>query len=281
MTDDSLASDEGGEHIDPAPTFSAGEYPETPDAHEGQGEHDGASQDEEGFRDYGSAPDEDEDDASADERRHPFDALEDGYESVDERDVFGEWFDEEEERPYETAMPEHRDEPEWDQEELYDASAVAQRDSFPNSSEDSVPRFPLPTTPPSLAPAAPDVSDRYKDLVTGVLGLQVSANAETVTWTSGQVTVLPYLQHGSTHCTKNLLQKDRDYVADLTRAPVALPSSDLVAFLSGDTEEQDLLQATRTALSTNRTVVIRGCVDTKGFELMEEELWKKYSIFVD
>lgn len=57
------------------------------------------------------------------------------------------------------------------------------------------------------------------------------------------MTVLLYLQHGSTHHTKNLLQKDKDYVVDLAQAPVALPPSNLVTFLSRDTEEQDLLQA--------------------------------------
>ena len=137
-------------------------------------------------------------------------------------------------------MPKHHNKSEGDQEELYDASAIMQRESFTNSRKDSVLHFLCSTSPPPLAPAAPDVSDHYKDLVTGVLGLQVSANAETVTWTSGQVTILRYLQHGSMHCTKNLLQKDRDYVIDLVGAPVALPSSDLFAFLSGDTEEQDL-----------------------------------------
>lgn len=186
MTNDSLASDKEEQNIDPAPMFSAGGYSKTPGAHEGQGEHDGPSQDEvgyhsEGFRDYHSAPNEDEDNASADEQHHPFDILEDGYKSVDERDVFGEWFNEEEEQPYKTTMPKHHNEPECDQEELYDVSTVAQCDSFPNSSEDSIPRFLHLTMPPPPAPAAPNVSDRYKNLVTGVLGLQVSVNTETVT----------------------------------------------------------------------------------------------------
>ena len=87
-------------------------------------------------------------------------------------------------------MPKHHNKSEGDQEKLYDASAIMQRESFTNSSKDSVLHFLCLTSPPPLASAAPDVSDHYKDLATGVLGLQVSANAETVTWTSGQVTIL-------------------------------------------------------------------------------------------
>ena len=254
---------------------------------------DGASQEEEGYGSEGyldhldpSGFDFDAEDATPDERCHQshnvvdgsegvegIDGSDDGYESVDERDVFGEWFDDEkEDPPYGLPTHEHPNEPARDEEDVQGASALPQGHIPPGSSS---------TRPPPLAPAPPGASDRYKDLVTGVLGVQVSANADTVSWTSGQRTVLPYLENASGGRTSNALQVDRDYVADLARAPEALPSSDLVVFLSRDMEEQGLLQAAQEALSRNKTVVIRGYVDTKGFQLTEEELWKRFSIFVD
>jgi hypothetical protein len=228
---------------------------------------------EEGFQGYPYPGSVDEDDAGADKSPYQSDGPDDAYESVDEMDIFGEWFNEDnEDRPYKTPMLEDLDSPKWDEEDIQDVSAVGQSCTSP---------FPHSTLPLPPAPATPTFRERYKDLVTGVLGVQVSANAEMVSWTSGQRTVLPYLENGSRARTKNVLQQDRDYVADLARAPEALPFSDLVVFLSKDTEEEALLQAAREALSRNKTVVVRGYVDTKGFELTEEELWKRYSIFVD
>lgn len=180
--------------------------------------------------------------------------------SVDEMDVFGDWMDEQ---------------------EADKACETPPTFSIP----DSVDAF--SSTPPRLNPpplptsSTSNVPDRYKDLVTGVLGVQVSHKADTVSWTSGQTTVLPYLEGDGTGRSTNALQRDRDFVADLAHAPEALPSSDLVVFLPKDMAEEELLQAVREALSRNKTVVIRGYIDTKDFELTEEQLQKKYSIFVD
>ena len=95
------------------------------------------------------------------------------------------------------------------------------------------------------------------------------------------MTILPYLEgDGAGHST-NALQKDRDFVADLAHAPEALPLSDLVIFLPKDMAEEELLQVVQKALSRNKTIIIHGYIDTKDFELTEEQLQKKYSIFID
>jgi len=38
-------------------------------------------------------------------------------------------------------------------------------------------------------------------------------------------------------------------------------------------EKKDLFQAVQDGLSRNKITVIQGCIDTKGFNLIKEELW--------
>jgi hypothetical protein len=162
-------------------------------------------------------------------------------------------------------MLEDHDSTKWNEKDIQDVFAVSQSYTSP-CLHSTLSLFP--------APATHTIPNSYKDLVTGVLGIQVSANIETVLWMSGQRTILPYLENGSRTCMKDILQQDRDYMADLAWALEALPSSSLIVFLYRNTEE-------KLFSSEKQDHYCPRYINTKGFKLTEEWLWKRYSIFVD
>jgi hypothetical protein len=111
------------------------------------------------------------------------------------------------------------------------------------------------------------------DLVTGILGVQVDSRASTIRWTSGQETILPFFPKlNRKRQPKNLLQKDSEYVSDMAKWPHCTLSSPLVVILDKNTNRSDLYKAARNALSCNKTVVVKGYVDTHGFEFTLKDL---------
>ncbi|KAG6369037.1 hypothetical protein JVT61DRAFT_15614 [Boletus reticuloceps] len=168
-----------------------------------------------------------------------------------------------------------------------DPSPPPREPSFP------LPRGPSPPPPrdPSLRDSSPLTSSSVDDvhaprdppkdpldLVTGVHGVQVSSNALTVTWTSGQRTVLPYLEGRDKRRKRiNLLQPEAEYVKDMTALPECRVSSDFVQFLDGNLPKSALLKAAREALSLNKAVVIRGFLDVTGFELSMDGLMDEFN----
>ena len=116
------------------------------------------------------------------------------------------------------------------------------------------------------------------DFVTGVLGIQVDARAETVVWTSGQRTVLPYLPRKTPRrkLVKNALEIDAKYARHLAGLPECKPGSELVEFL--DKNARGLLRPALEALSRNKSVVVRGYIDTHGFNFTLEDLEDELSI---
>ncbi|KAG6374579.1 hypothetical protein JVT61DRAFT_3933 [Boletus reticuloceps] len=107
---------------------------------------------------------------------------------------------------------------------------------------------------------------------------QVSSNALTVTWTSGQRTVLPYLEGRDKRRKRiNLLQPEAEYVKDMTALPECRVSSDFVQLLDGNLPKSALLKAAREVLSLNKAVVIRGLLDVTGFELSMDGLMDEFN----
>ena len=121
-------------------------------------------------------------------------------------------------------------------------------------------------------------SRRPTDFVTGVLGVQVDARAETVEWTSGQRTIVLYLPRKTPRRKqlKNALEVDAKYTRQLATLPECKPGSELVEFL--DKDARDLVKAAREALSRNKSVVVRDYVDTHGFDFTLEDLEEELSI---
>lgn len=112
-----------------------------------------------------------------------------------------------------------------------------------------------------------------------MLGVQVDARAATVSWTSGQKTVVPFLPHvDRRRRISNLLFKDAKYVMELAQLPESGPSSPLVAHLDKDMGRTGLFQAAREALSYNKAVVVRDFVDNHGFCFTLEGLEEEFSI---
>lgn len=147
--------------------------------------------------------------------------------------------------------------------------------------------FRLSLSPPSpLTPIPQQISlpresspSPHPDLVTAILGVQVDAVSETVRWTSGQVTVLPYLEDDDE--VKNILHADQAYVEQLAKLPECTPSSQLVVFLENTMAKSDLLKAAREALSNNKTVVVRRFMDVSGLEFTVESLDESFMTFPD
>ena len=142
------------------------------------------------------------------------------------------------------------------------------------------PRNPLP--PPSLPvnnePAPEEPPNDPLDLITGIKGVQISKDAPTVTWSSGQKTVLPFLEGRDKRRRKfNLLQQEARYVKDMAGLPECNESSDFVVFLDRNMPRPELLNAAREALSLNKAVVIRGFLEDTGFDLTMEGLTKEFN----
>lgn len=114
------------------------------------------------------------------------------------------------------------------------------------------------------------------DLVSGVLGVQLHTEAPTIQWTSGQHTVLPYAPQEGEDQDTNALKKDLEYVKVLAALPESTPGSDTAMFLSKHDNHTQLLSVSREALSMNKVVVIRGYVDTEGFEFSPEGLYNAF-----
>lgn len=121
------------------------------------------------------------------------------------------------------------------------------------------------------------------DLVTGILGIQVDSRAKTVRWTNGQRTVLPFLRkpNRNRNIAQNLLANDARYAAELATLPEAAPNSSLVAYLDKAHDKFDLYEAARQALASNKSVVIKGYVDTSGFQFNTVDLQKHYGVIPD
>lgn len=207
MTKGLLNNDKDEEDIEVVPTSSADVYHNTSiPLHEYDGFNNGTVYKEEQYHSEGFIGIyEDEDSASANEQHHQCDQPGECYESIDEMDIFGEWFDKGNgHRPYETATLECYHNSEGDEEDTLDVSTVTQGDASPmtnGSSTSSLPHLP----PLSLTPATLSTSNCYKDLVNRVLGVQISINAEMVTWMSGHKIILPYLENSSQSHTRNVL----------------------------------------------------------------------------
>ncbi|KAF8418644.1 hypothetical protein L210DRAFT_3655529 [Boletus edulis BED1] len=114
------------------------------------------------------------------------------------------------------------------------------------------------------------------DLVTGVRGVQLHADAPTVQWTSGQRTVLPYLPEETDNGVVNTLDDDLQYVQALATLSESTPKSDAVAFLSKHDGHERLLSAAREALSMNKSIVVRGYVSTNNFDFSSEGLYDAF-----
>ncbi|KAH0825904.1 hypothetical protein J3R83DRAFT_7657 [Lanmaoa asiatica] len=149
-------------------------------------------------------------------------------------------------------------------------------DNVPGPSNPRSPRrSESPLTPP---PDTPPPTLVQLDQATGVLGVQVAKSAPTVRWSSGQITVLPYVEGEQ---GENALQQDQAYTEGLAKCPESLPPTDLVVFLSKDASSMDLLTAAREGLSNNKSVVIRGIVDTHGFEFTEAGMYDEFACLPD
>ncbi|KAF8549165.1 hypothetical protein OG21DRAFT_1500591 [Imleria badia] len=124
-----------------------------------------------------------------------------------------------------------------------------------------------------------DPSDNPRlDFVTDVLGVQVCVNAEQIEWTSGQHSILPYLEvENDDGKVENLLMHDQQYVQGLARLPESQPSSSLVLFLDRHMKKFDLVNAARDGLSRNKAVVVRGFLDVDGFEFTMAGLVEEFN----
>lgn len=144
----------------------------------------------------------------------------------------------------------------------------------------------VPLVPPPQRNPTPPLDDNPTsthpphdplDLVTGICGVQISKHAPSVTWRSGQKTILPYLDgRDKNHRKINLLQRDARHVQDLADIPESQPSSEYVVFLDQSMPKPELLKASREALSMNKTVVIKGHLDIAGFNLSMEGLASEF-----
>lgn len=120
---------------------------------------------------------------------------------------------------------------------------------------------------------------RNMDLVTGILGVQIDARAPTVEWTSGQRTVLPFLpKRDKRRRMRNLLNNDARYTRDLAKLPEAGPHSSQVSFLDKNLDGLELVKLAQEALSQDKVVVVRGYVDTHGFQFNVEDLNAHFSV---
>lgn len=130
-----------------------------------------------------------------------------------------------------------------------------------------------------VGPSTATHQSRQNDLVTGILGVQVDDRAPTVEWSSGQLTVLPFLPiQGRKRRLRNVLKKDAHYTASMATFPEAVPSSSQVVFLDKGMDKQDLFILAREALSCDKVVVVRDYVDTHGFEFTLDGLENHFTV---
>ncbi|KAI9452918.1 hypothetical protein HD554DRAFT_2179727 [Boletus coccyginus] len=132
---------------------------------------------------------------------------------------------------------------------------------------------------PNIALDEPSPSKNSSlDPVTGVFRVQINGKAECIEWSSGQRTILPYLEvKNDDGKVGNDLIDDQRYVQDLARLPESQPSSLLVVFLDRHLQKAKLIEAARDALSKNKTMIVRGFFDVDAFELTMEGLVEEFN----
>ncbi|KAI9452915.1 hypothetical protein HD554DRAFT_2179724 [Boletus coccyginus] len=143
----------------------------------------------------------------------------------------------------------------------------------PSSPRNTPSPSPAPSSPLSTPPPSPGPNGgQPRDITLGVIGTQVGHGAKTVQWTDGPLTILPYLGKKRGGSIRNVLSKDAKYVSNMADFPAANLQSELVVFLDRRMAKCDLLSAAREALSSNKTVVIRGYMEDETFAFTMEEL---------
>lgn len=90
-----------------------------------------------------------------------------------------------------------------------------------------------------------------------------------------------YIQTSTEGHVTNLLHKALAYVQDLAKFEECPPSSHFVCFLDKNINHTELLMSAQEALSTNKSVVIQGFVNTHGFQLTEDHMYNKFGSFAD
>ena len=109
--------------------------------------------------------------------------------------------------------------------------------------------------------------------------MQIDARASTVEWTSGQHTVLPFLpKRDKRRRMRNVLENNACYAQDLAKLPEAGPHSSQVTFLDKNTDGSELFKLAQEALSQDKAVVVRGYVDTHGFDFNIGDLHAYFSV---
>ncbi|KAG1770829.1 hypothetical protein EV702DRAFT_1202303 [Suillus placidus] len=113
------------------------------------------------------------------------------------------------------------------------------------------------------------------DHVSGMQGIQVPEDAETVTWSDGHITVLPTVMREG----QNVLKEDAELTKKLAEAPTSKPGSEFVAhFDFHHTSRDELILGIRASLGEGKCVVVRGAEKPGPDVLSMEYLEKMYRI---
>ncbi|KAI9568693.1 hypothetical protein HD554DRAFT_2038690 [Boletus coccyginus] len=105
----------------------------------------------------------------------------------------------------------------------------------------------------------------------GIISTQVGHGAKTIQWSDGSLTILTYLGKKWGGGIRNVL-KDVKYISDMADFPVVNLQSKLIIFPNQRMAKHDLLSTAHEALSSNKTVIIRGYMEDETFAFTIEEL---------
>ncbi|KAG2097933.1 uncharacterized protein F5147DRAFT_777801 [Suillus discolor] len=132
---------------------------------------------------------------------------------------------------------------------------------------------PPPNDPPT--PELPPSGHHFQLDALQMRGTQVPEDAELITWSDGNVTILPTVMREG----RNVLADDAELTKKLAEVPTSKPGSQFVAhFNFKDTSRDDLITGIRASLGEGKCVVIRGIAKPGPPELSVEYLEKRYRI---
>lgn len=113
------------------------------------------------------------------------------------------------------------------------------------------------------------------DYASGMQGIQVPEDAETVTWPDGHITVLPTVMREG----QNILKEDAELTKKLAEVPMSKPGSEFVThFDFHNISRDELILGIRASLGEGKCVVVRGAAKPGPNVLSMEYLEKVYRI---